>query len=182
MPEVNGLGALTLAYLTDTTQAIDATWVTMPVDPRTAFGGQLVTWGQRIFWGTHIASSPAIINVRQQAWDQNIVWGSGDNDNVVWGSIDENDNVVWGSNTMLDDNVVWGSNIVFDDNVVWGSTIWSTNVVWGDNLIGFFDGADIMWGSLGLDNVVWGSLDDDNVVWGSSLSGPSWYIAFTGSL
>jgi serine protease AprX len=180
--EVNGLGALLLAYSTDTTKPIGSTWVSTTFDPHTTFGTELVTWGQKVFWGTHIASGAAIITVRQQAWDPNVVWGSGDGDNVVWGSMDENDNVVWGSNDMLDDNVVWGSDIVFDDNVVWGSTIWSTNVVWGDTLIGFFDGSEVMWGSLGLDNVVWGSLDDDNLVWGSSVSGPFWYIALTGAL
>jgi serine protease AprX len=178
--EVNGIGALILAYLADTRQPVGSSWITTPVDPHTTYGTHVETWAQQVIWGSRVASGTGIMTVRQAAWDFNVVWGSGVDDNVVWGSVDGNDNVVWGSNTMLDDNVVWGSDIIFLDNVVWGSTIWSTSIVWGDNLVGFFDGSNVMWGSLGLDNVVWGSLDDDNLVWGSSVFGYS-SIALTGA-
>ena len=176
--EINGEGALYLAYFTDTSQPVGAQWLTYAVTPSTTFGGtETVAWNQSIVWGTDVASGPALININQAAWARNIVWGDGDNDNILCGAFNDDDNIVWGNSIDSIDNVVWSNNIVWGDDVVWGNrSIWSTNIVWGDALIGFFDGQNLIWSSMDGDNIVWGSLDDDNIVWGSSMRVYSLYF------
>src|SRR5439155_4032036 len=135
--EVNGEGALWLAYVIDTSQPVGAQWLTSPVPPSTTFGGtETVAWNQSIIWGTNVATGEALINVNQAAWAQNLVWGDGDVDNnLACGALDEDDNLVWGGSVYPADNIVWGDNIVWADDVVWANrSIWSSNIVWGDAL------------------------------------------------
>ena len=174
--EVNGVGAMTLAYYADTTRAHGTYWLTSAVSESTTFGGVEEPWSQSLIWGTRLVSGSSIIQLNQYAWADNIVWGTGEMDNIVWGTLDD-DNIVWG--TMLEgDNIVWGTslfvgNAAFGDNIVWGTAMsWDDNIVWGTNLLGVFVGDNIVWGTMldGADNIVWGTLNDDNIVWGTSAS------------
>lgn len=172
--EIDGLGSLTLAYYADTAQPIGATW--MPtVNAQTQFGTDVETWAQTIVWGTRRVTGTGIIQVNQPAWPAAVVWGSGELDDIVWGTIDESDNIVWGSAAVLSD-VVWAGSVLEQHNIVWGSAIttWAPNIVWGTGLIGTVQGTDIVWGSScdptvsSCDNIVWGSMAEaDNIVWGS---------------
>jgi len=175
--EVNGLGAITLAYFADTTKPAGSFWQAATFPAFSPYGGVDEPWSQSVIWGTRQVSGSSIIEVNQAAWGDNIVWGTGEMDNIVWGTFSENDdNIVWG--TMLDgDNIVWGTslflgNASFGDNIVWGTSMnWDDNIVWGTNLLGTFDGDNIVWGTTfgdGSDNIVWGTLSDDNIVWGTS--------------
>jgi serine protease AprX len=174
--EVNGLGAITLAYFADATKNAGSYWLTAPVAPSTTFGGVEEAWSQSVIWGTRLVTGSSIIDLNQAAWANNIVWGTGEMDNIVWGTVaDDSDNIVWG--TMFDgDNIVWGTSLFFGDtsfgdNIVWGTSMgWDDNIVWGTNLLGVFDGDNIVWGTTfdGTDNIVWGTLSDDNIVWGTS--------------
>ena len=162
--EVNGLGALTLAYVTDTSRPVGSLWSTTAVPYTTTYGTDNVAWAQQIIWGTNVLSGIDVMTVNQQAWAQNVMWGTGDNDNPLWAESD-GDNIVWGSNIVSGSNIVWSSNIVWGDDIVWGTNIvWGSNIVWGDGLVGFFDGDNIVWGSCDGDNIVWGSLDDSGLV------------------
>jgi serine protease AprX len=172
--EVNGVGAMTLAYLADTTKARGTYWLTSGVSESTTFGGVDEAWSQSLIWGTRLVSGSSLIQLNQFAWADNIVWGTGEMDNIVWGTL-RDDNIVWG--TMLDgDNIVWGTslfvgNAAFGDNIVWGTAMsWDDNIVWGTNLLGVYAGDNIVWGTMvdGADNIVWGTLNDDNIVWGTS--------------
>jgi serine protease AprX len=172
--EVNGVGAMTLASIADTTKAPGAYWLTSGVSESTTFGGLEEAWSQSVIWGTRLVSGSSIIQLNQVAWADNIVWGTGEMDNIVWGTF-RDDNIVWG--TMLDgDNIVWGTslfvgNATFGDNIVWGTAMsWDDNIVWGTNLLGVYVGDNIVWGTMldGADNIVWGTLNDDNIVWGTS--------------
>jgi serine protease AprX len=172
--EVNGAGAMTLAYYADTTKAPGSSWLTAAVSESTTFGGIEEPWSQSVIWGTRLVSGSSIIGLNQLAWGDNIVWGTGEMDNIVWGTL-RDDNIVWG--TMLDgDNIVWGTslfggNATFEDNIVWGTaTTWDDNIVWSTNLLGVLVDDNIVWGTTfdGADNIVWGTLSDDNIVWGTS--------------
>ena len=172
--EVNGVGALTLAYFADTGRAPGAYWLTTSVSESTSFGGVVESWSQSIIWGTRLMGGSSLIEVNQLAWADNIVWGTGELDNIVWGTLNSDDNIVWG--TLFDDNIVWGTslflgNASFADNIVWGTAVnWDDNIVWGTGLIGMFNGDNIVWGTAldGADNIVWGTLNDDNIVWGTA--------------
>lgn len=180
--EVNGIGALLLAYYADTSQPVGSKWITTPIDPNTLYGTENVPWVQDIIWGTNVVSGSALIDVNQQAWAQNVVWGTGDEDNIIWGTNDENDNIVWGTSADQDniiwgtdvDNIVWGTsdldNIIWGTDVIWGTNVaWTNNIVWGSSLIGFFNGQDIIWGTYdSQDNIIWGTATDDNIVWGTN--------------
>lgn len=173
--EVNGPGALLLAYSADTTRRAGTFWLTDAWPPVTGFGGVDQPWAQTIVWGTRIVRGSSIVEVNQAAWAANIVWGTGQMSNIVWGTLSHGDNIVWG--TLLDgDNIVWGTalflgNAAFDENIVWGTAMaWDDNIVWGTGLLGVFDGDNIVWGTFSdeADNIVWGTLSDDNIVWGTS--------------
>ena len=173
--EVNGLGALALAYFADTTQAAGSFWITTDWPPVTNFGGVEERWSQTIVWGTRLMRGSSLVEVNQIAWAANIVWGTGEMSNIVWGTLSEGDNIVWG--TALDgDNIVWGTtlflgNAELAENIVWGTGMtWDDNIVWGTGLLGVFDGDNIVWGTMAddADNIVWGTLFDDNIVWGTS--------------
>lgn len=173
--EVNGAGALQLAYSADTTRRAGTFWLTDAWPPVTQFGGVDEPWAQTIVWGTRVVRGSSVVEVNQAAWAANIVWGTGQMSNIVWGTISEDDNIVWG--TLLDgDNIVWGTalflgNAAFAENIVWGTAMaWNDDIVWGTGLLGVFDGDNIVWGTFadGADNIVWGTLSDDNIVWGTS--------------
>jgi serine protease AprX len=124
------------------------------------WGSALTPEGDNIVWGTLCSDSTC----------DNIVWGTSDPsaDNIVWGTSRVEDNIVWGSGT--DENIVWGTECGGADceNIVWGSACDADgceNIVWGTAQ----PGDNIVWGSSGLvDNIVWGTSGGaDNIVWGS---------------
>jgi serine protease AprX len=175
--EVNGYGALALAYFADTTQAAGSYWMTTNWPPTTQFGGVEEPWSQTILWGTREMHGSSLVEVNHTAWAKNIVWGTGELDNIVWGTLSrDDDNIVWGTSMSWDDNIVWGTSLFFGnavsgENIVWGTSMsWGDNIVWGTGLIGTFDGDNIVWGTMvaDTDNIVWGTLSDDNIVWGTS--------------
>jgi len=180
--EVDGLGAVTLAYMADTSAGVGSAWMA-PVQPYTLFGTTTEAWSQQIVWGTRLVSGAGLMDVQQAAWDVSVPWGAGELANIVWGTmVEDGESIVWG--TMLDvDNIVWGGSVFEGENIVWGTAAlpdWGPNIVWGTALLGAFDGENIVWGTaldgenivwgtmLDFDNIVWGTLDDENIVWGTS--------------
>jgi len=179
---VNGLGAIALAYLIDTTKTAGHYWMTTTMPPSTNFGGVEEPWSQTVIWGTRVLAGTSVVDVNQLAWANNIVWGTGeldnmvmgtmsqDEDNIVWGTLVNEDNIVWGTSVSLSTDLTWAGNVLLEDNVVWGTSVWDDNVVWGTSLVGVYDGQSIIWGTFSgaEDNIVWGTLDEDNIVWGTS--------------
>jgi serine protease AprX len=179
---VNGAGAVTLSSSIDTTMPAGAYWMTVDTLPVTTFGGVDEVWSQSAIWGTRLLRGTSIVALRQLAWEDNVVWGTGELQKIVWGTLaDGEDNIVWGTLAGSEDNIVWGTsiplsttltwagNVMLEDNIVWGTAMtWDDNVVWGTNLVGFFDGTAVIWGSFSEDNIVWGTLSEDNIVWGTS--------------
>jgi len=171
---VNGVGAMSLAYFADTTKNPGDYWMTGTVLPSTNFGGTDEPWSQNLIWGTRLVRGTSAIDIRQFAYDDdNIVWGTGALDEIVWGTYsEEDDNIVWGTALVKGVQVLWLGNAEMDDNIVWGTFAdWDDNIVWGTNLLGELDGDNIVWGTTltdDLDNIVWGTLDDDNIVWGTT--------------
>ena len=170
--EVDGLGAVTLAYSADTSKLPGTVWMA-PVTPSTQFGTELRAWSQSIVWGTRLVSGPGLMDVNQLAFSQRVTWGAGELDNIVWGTLadGEGDNIVWGTAFDLAD-VVWAGAVFEQDNIVWGTSLadWASNIVWG-TAIGELEGDNIVWGTLSLtegDNIVWGTIELDNIVWGTS--------------
>jgi hypothetical protein len=161
--EVNGPGALLLAYSADTTRRAGTFWLADAWPPVTEFGGVDQPWAQTIVWGTRIVRG-SIVEVNQAAWATNIVWGTLSHaDNIVWGTLVDGDNIVWGTALFL-------GNAQFAENIVWGTAMaWDDNIVWGTGLLGMFDGDNIVWGTFSdaADNIVWGTLSED-IVWGTS--------------
>ena len=186
--EVNGYGALALAGSADTTRAAGSLLDVDAVAHRDRLRRRDRAVVRDAVWGTRLIRGSSLVDVNQGAWANNIVWGTGEMDNIVWGTFSrDDDNIVWG--TLLGgDNIVWGTlfggdNIVwgtlfggnaqFADNIVWGTAMsWDDNIVWGTGLLGVFDGDNIVWGTMreGADNIVWGTLSDDNIVWGTSVN------------
>ena len=170
--EVDGLGAVVLAYSADTSHLAGTAWMA-PFTPSTQFGTELHAWSQNIVWGTRLVSGSGLMDVNQLAWSQSVTWGAGELDNIVWGTVaeGEGDNIVWGTAFDLFD-VVWSGSVLEQDNIVWGTSLadWSQNIVWGTAL-GVFEGDNIVWGTASFvegDNIVWGTLEIDNIVWGTS--------------
>ena len=182
--EVDGLGALILAYYADSSKPAGTAWMSA-VTPTTTFGNTVETWAQHIVWGTRVVSGSGLMEVNQSAWAQSTTWGSGELDNIVWGTtaecdplvVLECDNIVWGTAVALDD-VAWFGSVLEEDNIVWGTlSDWGLNLVWGTELVGVLEGDNIVWGTSGecdptlvseCDNIVWGTLtEDDNIVWGT---------------
>jgi serine protease AprX len=179
--EVDGLGAVTLAYYADSSQPVGGTWLgAFPA--RTTFGTTVEPWARHIIWGTRVVSGAGLIEVNQAAWAQSITWGSGELDNIVWGTAaGEEDNIVWGTAALLTD-VVWAGSVLEGDNIVWGTiSEWASNIVWGTALLGVLEGDNIVWGTAEgesdnivwgtfteQDNIVWGTVEYDNIVWGTS--------------
>jgi serine protease AprX len=168
--EVDGLGALTLAYYADSSQPVGSTWLG-PLPATTTFGNTVEAWSQQIVWGTRLVSGAGLIEVKQAAWAQSITWGSGELDNIVWGTaVGELDNIVWGTAALLAD-VTWAGSVLEQDNIVWGTlSEWGANIVWGTELLGVLEGDNIVWGTFlsEQDNIVWGTVEYDNIVWGTS--------------
>jgi hypothetical protein len=165
---VNGVGAIWLAYIANTSKNAGAFWLTGAPPSWTRFGGTDEVWSQTLVWGTRTVHGSSLIEMKQTAWASNIVWGTGELDNIVWGTVNEVDNIVWGTALGLT-TLTWAGNVSFDDNIVWGTNDWADNIVWGTGLVGFFDGDNIVWGTMHDDNIVWGTLSDDNIVWGTGL-------------
>ena len=185
--EVDGLGAVTLAYLANTGLAAGLPWLTSPVVATTQFGTEQQAWSQHIVWGTRAVSGAGLMDVNQLAWAQSVTWGSGELDNIVWGTAadGEADNIVWGTAVLLP-GVVWAGSVLEGDNIVWGTLLddWSPNIVWG-TAIGFLEGDNIVWGTLSegeFDNIVWGTVEFDNIVWGTSSSKVLGFVLLGGVL
>ena len=167
--EVDGLGALTLAYMADTSQPVGSTWMAA-VPPVTQFGDTSETWSQMIVWGTALVSGTGLVEVNQPAWQPSLIWGAGEFDNIVWGTCSDGENIVWGT-ALLSSDVVWAGSVLSGENIVWGTALsdWGENIVWGTSVVGFFDGENIVWGTMfDGENIVWGTLDNENIVWGTS--------------
>lgn len=182
---VNGVGALALAYYIDSTRGAGQYWLTHDTTPSTDFGGIEEPWSQTVIWGSRLLHGTSVVDLRQAAWEDNIVWGTGAFTNFVWGMFaDDEDNIVWGTLALDEDNIVWGTSLPLstrltwagnalldEDNIVWGTAAaWEDNIVWGTGLIGVFNGQSIIWGTVSgsEDNIVWGTLSEDNIVWGTS--------------
>jgi serine protease AprX len=174
----NGLGAMVLAYLADTTKTAGSFWMSASsFPPSTPFDGVEQPWAQSLIWGTRSVQGTSLMDIDQAAWGDNIVWGTGDLGSRPWATVSAaDDNIVWGTlfegdNIALDTSLFYG-NVELGDNIVWGTTSdWGENIVWGTDLLGVLDGDNIVWGTNLLDdleNIVWGTLDDDNLVWGTS--------------
>jgi serine protease AprX len=168
---VNGLGAMTLAYCTDTNQSAGTDWLVYSPTPITAYGGVSEAWSESLIWGTRVLRGNSLIELNQSAWSEGIVWGTGDLDERSWAMVaGDGENIVWGTSlSVVEAN--WFGNIEFGENIVWGTALnWAENIVWGTGLLGFFDGENIVWGTaLGWgENIVWGTLSDENIVWGTS--------------
>jgi serine protease AprX len=164
---LNGVAAVTIAGLADTTKAPGSFWLPTSLQPWTRFDGTDEAWSQAVVWGTRVVQGSSVIELNQFGWSDNIVWGTGELDNIVWGTLSGDDNIVWGTVLGLAD-VTWLGNASLGDNIVWGTADWADNIVWGTSLIGFFNGDNIVWGTLSADNIVWGTLSDDNIVWGTN--------------
>jgi serine protease AprX len=178
---VNGHGAMALAYYIDTTKVAGSYWMTTDTPPFTTFGGVDEPWSKTVFWGTRALRGSSVVDLRQVAWEDNIVWGTGEitnivwgtfsEDNIVWGTFADEDNIVWGTSLKLSTDLTWAGNAGLEDNIVWGTAVsWEDNIVWGTNLVGVVRGSNIVWGSMsgGEDNIVWGTLSEDNIVWGTA--------------
>ena len=179
---VNGVGALGLSYHLDTTKPAGAYWMTTDTAPFTDFGGIDEPWSGTVLWGTRMLRGSSVVDLRQAAWEDNIVWGTGELYDIVWGMVADEDNIVWGTFAGDEDNIVWGTslplstnltwagNVSREDNIVWGTAMsWEDNVVWGTGLIGVLRGNNIVWGTMSSeDNIVWGTLSEDNIVWGTA--------------
>jgi serine protease AprX len=169
--EVNGIGAITLAYMANTASATGTAW--MPATSAVStFGTTTEAWAQNIVWGTVAVTGAGLMDVNQAAWAQSVTWGAGELANIVWGTADrEEDNVVWGSAFDLAD-VTWAGSVTEGDNIVWGTSTstWGLNIVWGTSLLGILEGDNIVWGTMVNegDNIVWGTVSEgDNIVWGT---------------
>jgi hypothetical protein len=172
--EVDGLGAIALAYYADTSKSVGTGWLTAPVVAATKFGIESDDWAQNIVWGTVVISGSGLIDVNQSAWSQSTTWGAGELDNIVSGAAEDGDaaNIVWGTSVTLPD-VAWSGNVIEGNNIVWGTSLtdWALNIVWGTS-IGVLQGENIVWGTSDQDgdNIVWGTMTDgdgDNIVWGT---------------
>jgi serine protease AprX len=183
---VNGLGLIYFAYYSDTTKSPGEYWMTLTGYPYSSYyGATNMAWSQSIIWGTRILAGTSVTDVNQYGWAANVVWGTGEDGNVVSGTADDDGNVVWGTAADDEGNVVWGTtiptsldltwsgNATWTNNVVWGTAAedWEANVVWGTGLVGYFNGSSVMWGASAEEdgNVVWGTLNDgDDDLWGAS--------------
>ena len=135
-----------------------------------------------IVWGTGIDAGG----------DENIVWGvdcGGDDcDNIIWGSTDDQ-NIVWGtaapgqrtawSASGDDSNILWGT-ADDDENIVWGTSSQDLNILWGTSS----SDSNIVWGTdAGQQNIVWGVDSHNNIVWGVNYSGNiKWSSSASGSV
>ena len=188
--EVNGAGAVLLAYSTDTTKPVREYWLTTATSLSSPFAGIEEPWSQAITWGTRLVAGSSIVEVNQAAWRSDVVWGAGQLDNLVWGTVTGDDNLVWGTAIGWDDNIVWGTALfsgnttLMDDIVGTTGMSWDDNIVWGTGLLGAYvgdgvvwgaaatAGDNLVWGTLSNDNLVWGTLSDDNLVWGTASNSP----------
>jgi len=191
--EVNGKGAIDVAWSLDLNAPVGAPWLGA-TEAVTVFDKEMTAWSQNIVWGNYLVRGIDSLYFSSDAWGDNIVWGTvaaEEGDNIVWGNFarDEEDNIVWGNlavwGSMADegqDNIVWGTFDREDDNIVWGNVyeadgngdgagdniVWGNNVDWDENIV---------WGNSELgfgdgDNIVWGNMaewggDSDNIVWGN---------------
>jgi serine protease AprX len=135
-------------------------------------------WSKQILWGNHRLKG-GVIKPNGSAWATNIVWGTTDDENIVWGTLcGDCENIVWGTADALE-NIVWGT-VDDGENIVWGTLDGAENIVWGtsgddENIVwgtacGGSDCENIVWGtSMDLENIVWGTaIDMENIVWGTT--------------
>jgi serine protease AprX len=135
-------------------------------------------WSKQILWGNQRLKG-GVIKPNGSAWASNIVWGTTDDENIVWGTLcNDCENIVWGTADALE-NIVWGT-LSDTENIVWGTLDGAENIVWGtsgndENIVwgtacGGADCENIVWGTaLDLENIVWGTaIDMENIVWGTT--------------
>ena len=60
-------------------------WLTAGVPESTTFGGVDEPWSQSVIWGTRLVTGSSLVELNQFAWGDNIVWGTGEMDNIVVG-------------------------------------------------------------------------------------------------
>lgn len=193
--QVNGQGAIALAFAVNTRIPVGQPWLRSHVLPSSAIAGEQLAWSQTLVWRDSTIRNSDALTIHSEFWDDNIVWGTGcDTDDVqcvttVWGAAADVDNIVWGTGLTWAEDLVWGNRVVGfiteDDNIVWGTIagltedniVWGTffddNIVWGTVARRDATGAPL-WGSISEDNIVWGTFfdleaarRDDNIVWGT---------------
>ena len=71
--------------------------------------------GRGVDWGTDCGGADC---------DQ-VVWGTDDQNNIIWGTANDGDNIIWG--TSMDANIIWGTTASGQD-VTWGSSAADTPV------------------------------------------------------
>ena len=122
--EVDGLGALTMAYYADTSKAAGTPWMPGAFVAQTQFGAEAHAWAENIVWGTVAVSGTGLMEVNQSAWAQSVTWGAGELANIVWGTADmsDQDNIVWGTSLTLAD-VTWSGSVTEGANIVWGTSL-----------------------------------------------------------
>lgn len=79
-----------IVWGTNLSLTTDLTWAgNASLEFNIVWGTTAATWAQNVVWGTNLVGSLS---------GTNIVWGtfSGDEDNIVWGTLSE-DNIVWGT-------------------------------------------------------------------------------------
>ena len=186
--QVNGRGAIALAFAINTRRPLGSFWLRSEVSPFSTIDGDVLAWSRTLTWRDSIVRSD-LISFHSELWDAGTVWGSGcDTDDMqcvvsVWGAAADADNIVWGTSLAWAQHIVWDNRVVGlftdDDNIVWGTIqgltedniVWGTyneddNIVWGTVARRDASGAPL-WGFMSDDNIVWGTLRGDEIVWGT---------------
>jgi hypothetical protein len=78
-----------------------------------------------IVWGTSVSLSTDLTWAGNVLLEDNIVWGTSFwDDNVVWGTslvgVYDGQSIIWGTFSGNEDNIVWGT--LDEDNIVWGTS------------------------------------------------------------
>ncbi|MGB2717049.1 MAG: S8 family serine peptidase [Vicinamibacterales bacterium] len=176
--QVNGRGAISLAYAVNTEIPVGHPWLRTHVRPSSVIAGDELAWSETLVWRDSTIRGSDALTIHSEFWDDNIVWGTGcDTDDAqcvatVWGAAADVNNIVWGTGLTWAEDLVWRNRVVGflseDDNIVWGTIAGLTedNIVWGT----FFDD-NIVWGTVARRDAsgapLWGLVSDDNIVWGT---------------
>ena len=156
---LNVPGALTLAQAINPNVPPGKNWIRHRITAANVDAyGQRILWGQRIVYGDRFVR-PRYAQLHLLRWDDDIVWSYdtiadnivlGNEDDIVWGN-GESDNLVWGidgpstplgaspSTPLGAGNSAWGDSAL--DNIVWGNgrmrEVWASDVIegfwWSDN-------------------------------------------------
>ena len=116
---LNAPGAVQLASLLNPSVAVGGTWTTQPIYPYSTIGGYTFGWSNGLFWGTDYRSGADLFNYRQQAWSDQVSWGSTAN---WYGSYSQQ------SNGVAADQAYWSNQVIWDD-----PNIWPDHATWGED-------------------------------------------------